>query len=549
MKRYIKYGVFCLSSVVFAGCNDWLREDSPMLINVGDFFIASEAAIQSVNAAYAPLMWEYNSTYFSEWFIGDIASDDALKGGQNISDMADAYDIENFKTIDNNGLLLDYYRAKYQGIGRANLAIEQISAMEVDGDDMTQDLKDRLIGEAKFLRAYYYFSLVRVFGGVPKVEAPIYSSDGWIQPRASIDEIFGLIVSDLKDAESGLVNKSRYDAADLGRATKGAAQAMLAKVYMYWGDYTASGFAGAQATVDCYGEARTWAEKFLNEQAGEYSLCSKYGDNFTLEGENGPESIFEIQYTDEPTSDYGEGNGFTRGTFTTIMIRSRSTQSENSGWGFNKPTDNLVAEFEVNDPRLSEAVRVPKDSEMSNLAEEIYLGCRNLAVKRTLTVNGSYEELSHDSRSPLNNVVFRLSDFYLMYAELCLKAGDTPAAKTYLEMVRARARGTKDILPEFPGYSVPDYRNGYAMRQLSDTPEDLELAVRHERRVELAMEGHRWFDIVRWGVAKEIMDAYKAQETLEAQAEMSVFVKGKHELFPIPHEELLLGGLSQNSGY
>ena len=159
---------------LLAGCNDWLREDGPMTNRVEDFFTSAQTAVQVVNAAYVPLMWEYQSTYYSEFFFGDVLSDDALKGGQNISDMADAYDLENFKAISNNTMVLDYYRAQYQGIARANLALEQVPAMELD-ETLTKDLRDRLIGEASFVRAYYYFRLVRLYGGVPIVTSPIYN--------------------------------------------------------------------------------------------------------------------------------------------------------------------------------------------------------------------------------------------------------------------------------------------------------------------------------------------------------------------------------------
>lgn len=115
--------------------------------------------------------------------------------------------------------------------------------------------------------------------------------------------------------------------------------------------------------------------------------------------------------------------------------------------------------------------------------------------------------------------------------------------------MRSRARGKGDILPEFPDYEIQDYTDGYKKRQLQDNEADLEMAIRHERRVELAMEGHRWFDLTRWGIAKEVMDAYKADETEEARSNMSEFVKGKHELFPIPDEEVRLSGLVQNPGY
>ena len=532
---------------VAASCDAWLLEDNPMTNTPADYMTSAAAAGQVINAAYSPMMWEYNNTYYSEFFIGDIVSDDALKGGQNISDMADAYDMENFKTISNNGLLLDYYRAQFQGVARANLAIAEVSAMETD-ETFDESLKNRVIAEAKFLRAFYYFRLVRVYGGVPKILKPIYSSADWVQPRATADDIFALIVTDLAEAESALPKKSGYDAADMGRVTSGAAQAMLMKAYMYWAGYKEAGFASAD--TDCWAQAKTYGDKFITEQGEEYSLCPDYADNFTFEGENRPESVFEIQYMLEATSDYGVGNGSTRGTFATILTRSRSAKAENAGWGFNKPTDNLVAEFESGDPRLAASVRTPKDSEMSTPSEEVYLGCRHVAVKRTLPASGiEYEALTHETRSPINNVVLRLADVYLMYAEVCLENNDMATAKTYLEKVRSRARGEEAILPEFPAYQVPDYRNAYALRQLTDTPEDLELAIRHERRVELAMEGHRWFDLVRWGIAGDVMGAYKAQESEEARQHMGEFVKGKHELFPIPYEEVKLSGLSQNNGY
>lgn len=544
--KFNRYISLCLI-MLLTSCNGWLTEDNPMTNTPSDYMSSSEAAIQVVNAVYSPMMWEYNDTYYSEFFIGDIVSDDALKGGQNISDMADAYDMENFKTISNNGLLLDFYRAQFQGVARANLALAEIAAMPVD-EDFDSSLKDRLLAEAKYLRAFYYFRLVRVFGGVPEILAPIYSSTQWKHQRSSVDDIFSRIVTDLADAEGHLPKKSGYAAEDMGRATSGAAQAMLMKAYIYWAGFKEAGM--ASVAEDCWNQALTWGTKFMNDQSAEYSLCTDYADNFTLAGENGPESVFEIQYMLEATSDYGVGNGSTRGTFATILTRSRSAKSENAGWGFNKPTDNLVAEFEAGDPRLAATVRTPSDGDMSTPSEEIYLGCRHLTVKRTLPASGiEYEELAHESRSPINNIVIRLADVYLMYAEACLENNDAANAKIYLEKVRSRARGKADILPAFPGYSVPDYTDSYVRRQLEDNQEDLMLAIRHERRVELAMEGHRWYDLVRWGIAGDVMTAYKAQESAEARNHIGDFIKGKHELFPIPYEEVKLSNLTQNNGY
>ena len=532
---------------LLASCNDWLREDGPMTNRVEDFFTSAQTAVQVVNSAYVPLMWEYQGTYYSEFFFGDVLSDDALKGGQNISDMADAYDLENFKAISNNTMVLDFYRAQYQGIARANLALEQVPAMELD-ETLTEALRNRLVAEASFVRAYYYFRLVRLYGGVPIVTSPVYSSGNWKQPRASVDDVYDRIIADLTEAEKYLPLKSEYAAEDLGRATKGAAQAMLMKVYMYWADHHRN--SGGAQSAEYYSQAKTWGDRFMASQAAQYSLCPDYADNFTLEGENGPESVFEIQYMADPMSDYGEGNGFSRGTFTTILTRSRSTSAGDAGWGFNHPTQNLYDEFEAGDPRRDVSIFVPSDDFITTPADEIYLGNRNLGKKRTMMdPSGVYMTLDHASRSPINYITVRLADVYLMYAEICLRNNDTAGAKTYLEKVRARARGTEAILPEFPGYQVPDYKNGYALHQLTDTPEDLEMAVRHERRVELAMESHRWFDICRWGIAKEVMDAYAATETADAKAHMATFQKGKHELMPIPQEEIRLGGIGQNNGY
>jgi len=535
MKRYLTIAAAALALV---SCEGWLGEDGPMVNRVGDFFVTGETARQATTAAYTPLMWEYQNTYFSEWFIGDIASDDALKGGQSISDMSAAYEFDNFKTVSNNEILLQYYRAQYQGIARANLAIEQVGAMKLD-ENFTEELRSRYVAEARFLRAFYYFRLVRLFGGVPVVEKPIYSAGDWKQPRASVETVYDLILADLAFAAGNLPKKSEYADEDMGRATSGAAQAMLLKANLYLAGWYENNGNSAKA-AEKYADAAAAGARFMTDQAAEYSLCPVYADNFTLQGENGPESVFEIQYMLDGMSDYGEGNGFSRGTFTEVLMRSRSSAfGDYGGWGFNHPTQNLYDEYEAGDPRREATILVPTDAEITNETDEIYLGNRYLSLKRTLmNPDRTYYVLTHDSRGEINNIQIRLADVYLMYAEACLATSDIPTAKIYLEKVRARAReGATGILPAFPYGSY------------SDTPADLLKAIRHERRVELAMEGHRWFDLCRWGVASEVMTAYMAGESAEAKAQMSSFIKGKHELMPIPQKEVELGGLEQNPNY
>ena len=524
MKKYIIALAACTISL--SACQDWLMEDGPMVNRVGDYFTSAETARQVVTGVYTPLMWEYQEGYFPEWYFGDIASDDALKGGQNVADGPDLYDIDNFKVVANNGIILQFYRAQYQGIGRANLAIEQIGGITPD-ESLTEEIKAQFLAEAKFLRAYYYFRLVRLFGGVPLVTAPIYGSADWQQPRAEVPAIYAQIFQDLKDAESSLPLKSGWSADDLGRATKGAAQAMLLKTSLYFADWNArEGNAADAATY--FAQAKTWGDKFLADQAAEYSLCANYADNFTLEGENGPESVFEIQYMEDGMSDYGEGNGFSRGTFTVVLTRSRSSSYGESGWGFNRPTQSLYDEYEAGDPRRDVTIFTPTDAEILNPAEEIYLGSRYLSLKRALMdlSTRTYLHLDHDSRGAINSQQIRLADVYLLYAEACLETGDKVTATTYINKVRARV-------------GLTPY----------DGSGDVMAAIRHERRVELGMEGHRWFDLCRWGIAAQVLEAYKAGESEEARSHMGTFTAGKHELMPIPQKEIELGALQQNPNY
>ncbi|MBD5176544.1 MAG: RagB/SusD family nutrient uptake outer membrane protein [Bacteroidales bacterium] len=537
----MKRNIFLYSSLLLgmavslSSCNDWLGEDSPGSTQLPDFFTSGEACIQTINGCYAPLAWDYGTTYFPEYYIGDIVSDDAVKGGQNLADGNDLYDLENFKTNANNAILLNYYRAKFDGIARCNLALREVGAYEPD-ETLSEGRHDALMGEAHFLRALYYFQLVRVFGGVPKIDFVVDSATEWKQPRATAEDIYELIVSDLEKAESLLPDKnsSVYASEDLGRATRGAAQALLCKVYLYQHEYN---------------EAYEWGKKFVDTQykAGVYALTPHFYDIFTLAGENGPDSVFEIQYVEDPMSDYG-GFGFTRGTFGQILTRPRlSSLGSNSGWGFDHPTQNLYDEFESGDIRREVAIGVPAEGERDE-AEVNYLGV-NYYYNRKVSwqdENGTFPTLAHASRGPLNYPLIRTSDALLLFAEAALESGKSNAeAKWALEEVRRRARqdaGQAGVLPEFPNY------RGY-----SDNTESLRQAIRHERRVELAMEGHRWFDLVRWGIAAQVMDpstgSYGSTEAAPIRQEMAAFITGKHELFPLPSEEIQLNPMPQNPGY
>lgn len=537
-----KLFIVALVALSFCGCTDFLTREPLAKNRLSEYFISDTAATSAVNAAYVPAQWQLGDTYFNEWFIGDVVSDDALKGGASVGDMQSVLLMENFQTTANNELLLPFYKANYQGLFRCNFAIENITSMPPEYMKNTE-LKKRLLAESHFLRAYYFFRLARVFGGVLKADRTFDQND-LIMPRASKTEIMGLIKSDLEYAIQGLWKKSEYPLTDLGRATKGAAQAMLMRVILF--DINNSTDKDAD-----YRQVMALGDSII--VSGEYGLYPDYKSIFatnpdpTLTGrlieENGIESIFEIQYMEEATSDYG-GLGFTRGNFNPIMTRTRGGSE---GWGFNRPTQNLYDEYEPGDPRRDETI-LPYDAADIYGANEGYNnGFHNrktaLAIQKK---NGGffYPPLAHATRSSLNTMVMRYADVLLMYAEAACELNNLPAAKDKLNDVRDRARKSSltpddmTVLPPFPYGS-------YGMNQT-----DLRAAIRHERRVELAMEGHRWFDLLRWGIAGKVMNAYREKYKDAEGKDMDPFREGVHELFPIPERELNANhALTQNPGY
>ena len=543
--KALTYSALALATLSLSSCNDWLTEETPGTTKVSEFFTSLSTAEAVVNAAYVPMTWEFGTTYYPEWYFGDIVSDDALKGGQDINDGADLRELENFKANSDNEILLQYYRAQWQGIQRANLAIDEIptTRIETEGDEAEKQAKyrDRYLGEAYFLRGYYYFRLARMFGGMPLIDYVIKSSNQWAQKRATMDETLNFAIEDFKHAENLLWEKDKYSDEELGRATKGAAQAMLLKANLYRADYQRN--AGNETEAQKYfAEAAKWGKEVIKSR--QYSLWPNYFDNFRLANENGRESVFEIQYAEEATSDYG-GEGYTRGTMTTILQRSRSSAFGEAGWGYNRPTQNLYNEYEAGDARRDETILVPTDVQIETPAQEIYCGDRMLNRKYAMYndgTNGGIYKLAHPTRSPKNNIQIRYADVLLMYAEACCETGDLPSAKTALKEVRDRAG-----LSQFP-FPYTAVIQGQTVTY-NDNQEDLRKAIRHERRVELAMEGHRWFDLTRWGIAKETMDTYMAGETEEAKELYGTFQKGKHELFPIPSKEIDLSGIEQNPNW
>jgi starch-binding outer membrane protein, SusD/RagB family len=474
----LKFSVPTLAAMGFilAGCSDLLNKE-PLGVESSTTFLKTESqAILAVNAVYDATAWRFSQEVF-EWFLGDIVSDDAEKGGESAADWAELQQLKDFRANAANSISFARWSELYQGIYRANVVIERVPAIEMDAK-----LRARLVGEAKFLRAFFYFQLVKTFGGVPLVTKPLSPSE-YCQARAPIQAVWAQIETDLKEAAEALPEKSVYPGSDLGRATKGAANSLLAKAYIFqskWAEALA-----ASATVI---------------QSGQYDLEPNYANIFKISHENGIESIFEIQHIQVATSEYGDLN---EGQETSIYQGSRN-QTYFTGWGFNLPTQDLVDEFESNDPRLKATVifngdilyeGTPAQQKADNGASTTGYAARKYLYE--------YQPIVPEvSNSPANWRSIRFADVLLFHAEAANELGNATAALESLNRVRKRVS-----MPVVTTTNKDELRN----------------AIYHERRVELALEGHRFFDLVRQG---------------RAAAELKGFIAGKHEYFPIPQLEL-----------
>lgn len=434
--------------------------------------------VELVNAVYNQLLsWDVNS--FAWVGISDITSDDADKGSAAGDTGSDKDILDNLKDINPNiGSVISVWVGHFEGIQRANQVLNRLPTLTID-----DAYKNRLTGEAKFLRALFYFRLVQVFGPIPIVlgEVPdINTPAESIFKRPTKEDMYAFIEKDLQDAIQFLPEKSGYDDANLGRASKGAAKTLLAKVKMYQKEWD--------------------VVKRLTDEiiaSGEYSLTPNYEDIWKESGENNSESIFEIQ---------------SRGGVPAVGVQQYS-QIQGArgtggwGWGFNVPSDDLVNSYEANDTR--------KDATIIFRGETLYDG---RFVPNTV-VNPRYNQKAYSSQytseaiTGTNVRLFRYAEVLLMNAEAAFNLGGD--ASTSLNMLRRRA-GLSEI-------AAPTIEN-----------------IWNERRHELAMEGDRFFDLVRQGRARIVMRAVGKD-----------FVDGKNEVFPIPQQEIEKSGglLLQNPGY
>ncbi len=489
-----KYLIFSL--LFLFACQKDLLEKSPIIGVTEDNFYKTEAdAISAVNGAYAALQFELTPGGHFRWFWGDVMSDDTEKGGSGPNDQPDLAALENFQGPTNTEYLDGEWAANYEGIYRANVVLDRVPAI-----DMDEVKKARILGEAKTIRAWFHFLQVTYFGNVPLVDRILAPSEYGIG-QSTPAEIWAFIETDLEESVAVLPTKSEYPLEDLGRITKGTAQGLLLKTYLFQSKWT---------------EAKDIAEDIIN--SGEYSLVGDYSTIFSSGGENNAESVFEIQYMNASGGNWGRNNA-NEGTFSNVFQRARG---QFEGFGFNLPTQDLVDEFfkeGMEDPRLKFTI----------FREGDLMGDRGLFTKEATGFphdfypkkyfNNKAEEAPFGDPNPnggTNDRVIRYADVLLMHAEAAFHTGDEAASKTSLNKVRQRVN----------------------MRPITASGPSLLDAIYHERRVELGLEGHRFFDLVRTGRAASILGPLGFREDV-------------HKILPIPDSQIQAsnGALNQNPGY
>ena len=459
-----------VSLLVYMSCDRSFLEKAP-LNEASDvtFYQTESDAVAATNAIYDVMqygrMWKFEISVIGNRFNDDLG----------IIPRPTQFPSEYQAT---NGRRLSMWENLYIGINRANIALERIPPI-----DMDEDLKARLLGEAKFLRGFYYFTLATFFEDVPLRLEPT-TLENLELAKSPKSDILTQARQDLTEAASVLPERSAQDPADLGRATKGAATAMLGKLELYQGNFS---------------EALPYFESVV--ESGEYSLNEAYGPQFLAGGDNTPESIFEVQHAVSG----GGWNDSNEGSWLSGWNASTQPDAINFGFGGGfQPNENFVNALEEGDLR-GEFIVVEDGDDFFGVPYDASRGATPYGLRKYVFPK-DLEQQAADSE--INFHIIRYADLLLMYAEVLneVNGGPTAAAYEAVNAVRNRAG-----LPDLPG--------GLSQQAFFD-------AIVQERRIELFLEAHRTWDLVRWGMAPDVLGTTNG------------FVANRHERLPVPQTEL-----------
>jgi starch-binding outer membrane protein, SusD/RagB family len=487
MKTCTKIIAICALSIISgSSCKKDFLDLAPVSQqNSNNFYKTAEDMNNALSAVYSAL--QYGGLYYSSMhIIGDLRSDNTEL--TNPTAGADMQAVDEFTNNAVNSISSTTWNAHYQGIQSANIVIGKIDAV-----NMNETLKARYKAEAKFLRALMYFNLVRIYGDVPLVTTIISNpQEGYSYGRETTAKVYSQIIEDLMEAEQNL--PFEFTGADIGRATKGAAMGLLGKVYLTQKNWPLAA-QKLKELIDASGQTK-------------YQLLANYSNLFGAANENNRESIFEVQFRKGAT---GEGSPYTNqfapiGSGTAVV-------SVGNPLGQNIPTSDMSNAYETGDVRKAASMR------------ETYVLSGNTVNHNYVIKYAGVPAAYLDSDN--NWIVLRYADVLLMYAEALNEQGyvaDGPAFN-YLNQVRTRA-----------GLASKTSNNSDAALQVPDQAA-FRLAIEQERRVELAFEGHRWFDLVRTDRALAVL--------------ASSGMQSHHVLFPIPQSQIDINPtlITQNQGY
>ncbi|ALO16442.1 SusD family protein [Salinivirga cyanobacteriivorans] len=504
--KSIKY-IFITLVLLSSGCaDDWLELEPVGQKLESNFYQTEEDIYKGLIAAYSMLQPKYWENYGSYYFLANFPSDDSEVVGGGPGDRPEYHAVAEFTMLPTNSAILEMWRRDYYGVYRTNVVI-------ANANPNASQASREYIAEAKFLRAYYYSELVKFFGAVPLITSTL-TPDEYNQERKSPAQVYAQIVKDLQDAIPNLAENPVEDY----RVTKGAAQALLGKTYLYMASpyyYNNYNFELSQA------EYYQLAADQFNEViiSAQYDLEPNYDNIWKLSHEHGIESIFEIEYSDiNRGGDWG--NGRVNGGNIDVQLcgpRGIATDTLNAGWGFDMVTQDLIGEYNAEGDNIRKEGTAYGEAFLTLIGAEDWdenEGYTGWFSKKRAPWAHIVGDVDAQWNYETNERIIRYADVLLMMAEAIVGGATAPqSADYYLNLVRDRVE-----LDPISGVTMDD--------------------IKKERRLELAMEGHRFFDLVRWGDAATVLGDRG-------------FVQGKHEVFPIPQEEIVNSNyaLTQNPNY
>ena len=480
----------------------FLEVDPVGKIPVDKFYKTDADAFKGLMAAYDILQWTNARDWQSVYLAKTLPSDESSCGGSSSGDQPPLQEMDNFSFGSGNTVIRGAYEGNYYGIYRCNLVIDRVEPIN--------DLRKQIIAEAKCLRAYYYSDQVMMFGKVPLILHELPPSE-YKQPQAETDAIYAQVEQDLKDAIAVLPLKSALSASDKFRVTKGTAQALLGKVYLYekkWKD-ASDAFEAVIAS-------------------NEYKLSTDFSTLFKSSQELGDESIFEVMYVNTQGYDWGTfgwgGNRNMENNITWQLCGPRGDYfvAGNSGmvggWGFNYPTTDLYNSFEPADT-VRRAATAWSVADLQGMGGD-WTGTNVYGFNGYFRVK--YGTFASETGPPVGELNYGTNLRLLRYADVLLMASEA----YYRQSLEDKARA-----------ELNKVRSRAGLADATATGTALFDAIVHERKVELAFEGVRFFDLVRWGIAPQVLGSMG-------------FVTGKNELFPIPLDEVTNNDkIVQNPGY